>query len=341
MNSAYGIDLALPEDRFTQVTLYVPSWDIPEHGVNVEILDLATKRQLHQQRLSKLWDGAYVVYNLSGNVRVRIAANGWWYTAKLAGFFFDPAKADAKPDKRKPVEFVKTDFDTKGNWRGVYGADGYHIIGTDPKYPTYATVEVPEILKKDELRWPAGVRRYSYRKYPILPQGNAPNFDNVQLAFNVLPADQKPWYSHPPGTMPRYVGYYDTDYEYALNKVLAKYGGGVEIWRLRYPGMPHKHFYPRQARSPLDGPAKGGRLVVLHEGNTRIVECSLPWAEIPDVKKKLDAGETIKFSFRVNDNAGLGCMELSKGRSVAQRNGSFMVDWTEHWANELEFDFEK
>jgi len=101
--------------------------------------------------------------------------------------------------------------------------------------------------------------------------------------------------------------------------------------------MPHKHFYPRQPKSPADGPVKDGKLVVIHEGSTRIVECALPWSEIPEVKKRLDAGQPIKFSFRVNDDAGVGCMELSKGRSVAKRNGSFTADWVEHWANELEF----
>jgi hypothetical protein len=34
-------------------------------------------------------------------------------------------------------------------------------------------------------------------------------------------------------------------------------------------------------------------------------------------------------------------MELSRGRSVAKRNGSFHVDWVEHWANELEFGAER
>ena len=192
------------------------------------------------------------------------------------------------------------------------------------------------------LKWPEGVRRYSYRKNPVLPCGNAPNFDNVQIAFNVLPPDRKPLYECPPGTMPKYIGYSCTDYEYALNKVAEAYGGGTEIWRLRVPGMPHKHFYPRQPASPKDGPVKDGKLICVHEGSTRVVECAIPWSELPDVKAKLDAGVTVKFSFRVNDDAGVGCMELSKGRSVANRNQhSFRADWVEHWANELEFAFEK
>jgi hypothetical protein len=47
-----------------------------------------------------------------------------------------------------------------------------------------------------------------------------------------------------------------------------------------------------------------------------------------------------RFSFRVNDNASGGCLELSRRRSVAKRNGSFHVDWVEHWANEVGFAFE-
>jgi hypothetical protein len=229
---------------------------------------------------------------------------------------------------------------TTFNGPGAVRVDAGIDLQPTPQNTPAALWTAPE-TKTDAYAWPEGVRRYSYRKDPDLPAGNFPNHDNVQLAFNVLPSAQKPWYANPPGTMPGYIGYRDTDYEYALNPVAAKYGGGVEIWRLQYPGMPHKHFYPRDPASPFDGPVKDGKLVIVRDATTRYVECALPWAEIPDVKKCLDAGYDIKFSFRVNDDAGAGCMELSKGRSVAKRNGSFTVDWTEHWANELEFGFEE
>jgi hypothetical protein len=191
------------------------------------------------------------------------------------------------------------------------------------------------------LIWPQGVRRYSYRMNPELPSGNFPDHDNVQIAFNVLPADEKEMLPCPPGTMPGYTNYQCTDYEYALNPVAERYGGGVEIWRMKVPGSPHKHFYPRQDASSFDGPVKSGKLAVRRDGNTRIVEAALPWAEIPDVRKCLDQGKPIKFSFRVNDNAGSGCMELARDRSVSKINNSFRVDWTEHWANEVEFGWEK
>jgi hypothetical protein len=206
-----------------------------------------------------------------------------------------------------------------------------------------------------ELVWPEGVRRYSYRRDPDLPAGNAPNHDNIQIAFNVVPEEDKPWLPNPPGTAYHFTGYWCTDYEFALNPVAAKYGGGTEMWRLRAPNLPDKHYYPRQPKAPGEGAVKDGKLVVTRVGGAgdgaagggasgggmRITECAIPWSEIPHAKKRLAAGQTIKFSFRVNDNAGVGCMELSRERSVAKRNGSFKVDWAEHWANEVEFGFAK
>ena len=165
----------------------------------------------------------------------------------------------------------------------------------------------------------------------------------MQIAFNVIDPAEKDWIPNPPGTMPGYIGYKDTDYEYCLNKVADKFGGGTEIWRDNVPGMPHKHFVPRQGKSPLDGPVKDGKLVVVQGATTRIVECAIPWTEIPEVKKKCDAGQTIKFSFRVNDDKGNNCMELARDRSVSKQNHffTFRPDDAEHWANEIEFGFEK
>ena len=224
------------------------------------------------------------------------------------------------------------------------GVMGEEIRQVDPQINMAfdnATDAGKGVLAREEWDWPAGVRRYSYRKDPELPAGNFPRHDNVQIAFNVLPADQKAYYPNPPGAMPGFVNYQDTDYEYALNPVAAKYGGGVEVWRMQTPGMPRKEFYPRQPASPFDGPVKDARLVIRQDGNTRIVEAAIPWTEIPDVKKCMDAGQPIKFSFRVNDNSNPACMELSNGRSVAKRNPSFHVDWVENRANELQFGWGK
>jgi len=255
------------------------------------------------------------------------------YLAYDDRFFYFAAKvADRTPDEGT-VRFATRDDDEY-----FYPASS-DVVRLEK--PQIAPVRAGDTTAPQTMEWPAGVRRYSYRKAPELPAGNAPAHDNVQIAFNVLPQFEKPWYAHPPGVMAGFTNYKDTDYEYALNQVAPRYGGGTEIWRLACPGMPSKHFYPRQPRSPFDGPVPGGKLVMTRDATTRIVECSIPWSEMPAVKKCLDAGRPVKFSFRVNDNKGVGTMELSRGRSAAKRNGSFHVDWLEHWANELEFGWGK
>ena len=194
--------------------------------------------------------------------------------------------------------------------------------------------------KRQALAWPAGVRHYSYRGGTQIPSANGT--DNVQIAFNVIPPDKKGFDLNPPGTMPRFMIYPSTDYEYVFNQVARKYGGGTEIFRLRAPGVPLKHFFPRQPKAPVDGgPVKSGQLVMKRIGNTRLVEAAIPWSELPLVRARLDAGATIKFSYRVNDNGGPS-YELAAGRSVSQVSTYAFHDlWSNSWTPELEFAFER
>ncbi len=111
-------------------------------------------------------------------------------------------------------------------------------------------------------------------------------------------------------------------------------------WRTWLPGMTYKHFYPRQPKPEGEGPAEG-KLEVRYEPGTRIVECAIPWSEIPHVKKLRDAGQPVKFSFRVNHQTPGPVMELPHGRSAAEGlSPSFHPNWSPHWPNELEFGFE-
>lgn len=340
-NIGMGVDLNLPANKMTQVAFYLPNIDI--HHTEVQFWDLNNNALMTTEHCNRLWDGCYLVYELSGNIRVTFKGN-WWYNVKLAGVFFDKTKTDAAGTVS--VFPVKRDYDTKGNWKGVYGNDGYWVFGSNPNLPEDIKMQATDNNVLIPLTWPEGVRHFSYRKDPVLPDnstGMGFATDNVQIAFNVIPLGEDGYGSTPKGTMPKYVGYKCTDYEYALNQVAPEYGGGTEIWRLLVPGMPEKHFYPRQPKSPFDGPVKNGKLAVTHEGNTRITECAIPWEELPDVKKALDEGKTIKFSFRINDNGNMGaCMELARERSVSKKNSrAFHASWKEHWANEVEFGFEK
>jgi len=294
---------------------------------------------LAQQRVEKYGFGAYAVFAAAGDVRVTFRTQSW-LPASLSGLFFDPS-GETLPGDGARAKFLRLDDATGADWSRTYGRDGYHVIGTPPKYPAYARVAAPEEVVLKEHRWPEGVRRYSYRRRPVLPSGNAPRFDNVQLAFGVRAPGEGSMIAHLPGVMPGFVVSENTDYEYALNQVAPAYGGGTEIWRLQVPGMPRKNFYPRQPKSPFDGAVAGGKLVITRDGNTRIVEASLPWSELPLVRQAVADGRPVRFSFRVNDNQGPG-MELAAGRSVSMKSSlAFHADWVEHWSNQLVFGFEK
>ncbi len=220
-------------------------------------------------------------------------------------------------------------------------ADFYPAVSYEPVDERGRQVDFGRHKELREHHWPEGVRRFSYRRWPDIPS-SMPQIarDNVLIAFNAIPLGQDGWQSHLPGRMPKFVWYKSTDYEFALNKVADEYGGGTEIWRQWLPGMTYKHFYPRQPKSAQEGPAQG-KLEIRYVPGTRIVECALPWSEIPHVKKLRDAGKTVKFSFRVNHETRGPDMELSRGRSAAEGlSPSFHPNWAPHWPNELEFGFE-
>jgi len=345
VSDAFAVDFKLPADSSKQVSFYLVDWDAHELGrgrTRIEVQDAATGKVLAKDEVSAYGPGVYAKFVLSGNVRVVFRGENF-VGATLNGIFFDPSTEPVAPaGATASAKFIGLDLLTMAKWQGTYGSDGYQIMGVDPKLPAYAQVTVPAIEVKKTFTWPDGVRRFSYRDSANLPFGVTPKFDNVQIAFNVIPFDQKPnMLANTPGTMPGFVCPADTDYEYALNQVSPEFGGGTEVWRSLVPGMPVKNFYPRQPASPYDGPVKKAKLVVHWDGNTRIVECAIPWSELPLVKKACDAGQTIKFTFRVNDATGTP-MELAENRSVSQKNpNTFHPSWVTHWGNQVEFSFQK
>lgn len=341
-----GMDIDLPTDTYTRTALYFPG--INQRNVSVTIYDRVSGKELLTTNIENCWNGAYLNLELSGKLRIRCSANTWdsWRnTTKLAGIFFDPSdKIIGNNNKNAAASLVAKDFDTQGNWIGMYGKSGYYLPGS--QISLTANMQCTPVSQNDlvPLAWPKDVRKFSYRKTGTLPDGmTGEKFDNILLAFNVIPIGEDGMEAAPKGTMPRYTGYKCTDYEYALNTVAAEYGGGFEIWRLLVPGMPRKHFFPRQPKSPFDGAVKNGKLVTIRKGNTLFTECAIPWSEIPDVKRMIDKGGKIKFSARINDDgAGAACMELARERSVSKVNArAFHPDWKEHWANEVEFGIEK
>jgi hypothetical protein len=334
--TSFASDVEIPDGVTRQVALYMSDVDhMSRRIMKVDMID-ETGKVIDTREIKNFSDGSYLVYAVKGKVRFKITSQNWT-TALLNAVFIDPTTETSS-------KFLRVDNETVGNWKGKYGSIGYHLTALNQQnLPEGMAVNFPEVLDKTPLSWPEGVRRYSYRMRPILPFNTG---DDVQIAFNVIPDDKEDWLPNPPGVPPRWESYKDTDYEYSLHNVAPQYGGGNEVWRLLVPGMPRKHFYPRQPKWKgngrwTEGAVQDAKLSMTRDGNTRLVELALPWSELPDVKAKLDAGAPVKFSFRIGDNGGQP-YELTQERSVSKINfPSFHPDFATHWSNEVEFGWEK
>ena len=70
------------------------------------------------------------------------------------------------------------------------------------------------------------------------------------------------------------------------------------------------------------------------------MEAAIPWSEMPLVKKRMEEGKSVKFSFRINDD-GASPLDFGKDRAVTRKAGyTFHPDWKTNWTNEIEFRFE-
>ena len=91
---SFAIDLKLPEGEPHQVAFYLQDSDNAEPGRRldrIEVLDLSSGQTLEKPReFGKFRHGKYVVYSLSGPVRVKFSRPNS-LKASISGIFFDPA----------------------------------------------------------------------------------------------------------------------------------------------------------------------------------------------------------------------------------------------------------
>ena len=127
-DSSFLIDLAFKDAAQHQVAIYCLDWSSTSRAETIEILD-ANGAVLNTQTMADFHNGKYLVWQLSGHVQIRFTRAAG-FNAVVAGLFFGTGTAT----------FVGVDATTQGNWRGVYGADGYNVVNDTASYPGYVTV---------------------------------------------------------------------------------------------------------------------------------------------------------------------------------------------------------
>jgi len=133
--SSFTLDVNLTDGNAHQVGLYLLDWDARGRAESVQITDASSGAVLSTQSVSNFTNGVYLVWNLSGHIKITITCTGG-VNAVASGLFFGPAPAVASAT----AAYVKSDTTTGGTWTGAYGTDGYSVFNEGTALPTYAQV---------------------------------------------------------------------------------------------------------------------------------------------------------------------------------------------------------
>ena len=139
----FSIDVHITDGQTHQVALYGLDWSSFVRSESIQVVDDATGTVLDTRSLVNFHDGSYLIWNISGNVTFRVTnTNSTDNTnAVLSGLFFGGA-----PSSSSGASYVTKDITTQGNWKGVYGANGWDISqdtsANNPSFPAYANVSL-------------------------------------------------------------------------------------------------------------------------------------------------------------------------------------------------------
>jgi hypothetical protein len=138
--NTFTVDLNFSDQAVHQVALYFLDWDRTDRRQTVDILD-GDGNLLNSQVLTSSFNGgAYLVWNLSGKIRIRVSLIAG-LNSVISGLYFGTASGPPPPPPvtSGTATFVRADTTTKGSWHGVYGLDGYTIVGDQSLNPGYVT----------------------------------------------------------------------------------------------------------------------------------------------------------------------------------------------------------
>ena len=139
-SSSFTVDLAFTDANTHQLGIYVVDWDnYNGRSERADILD-ANGNLLNSESVASFVGGQYLLWNVTGHVVLRITNLNSNSNAVISGLFFDPSGAVPGPVATGAATFVTTDNSTAGTWKGVYGGDGYNVIGDTASIPAYVAV---------------------------------------------------------------------------------------------------------------------------------------------------------------------------------------------------------
>jgi hypothetical protein len=144
--SSFDIDINLTDGHTHQVEVYCLDWDLAGRAQRIDVLDAASSALLDSRNISGFSSGQYLIWNLSGHVKLRVTKTTG--NAVVSGLFFQPIASPPPTPTPTPTPgptsatFVSLDTTTEGTWKGMYGSDGYEVVNDTVNYPSYAQVSL-------------------------------------------------------------------------------------------------------------------------------------------------------------------------------------------------------
>jgi hypothetical protein len=139
----FTIDVNVTDGASHQLALYVLDWDNQGRAETIQLTNRASGAVLDQRAVSSAQNGVWVVWQISGSVRIKVLrtaganaiVNGLFFGAGGSGGGTPPPTAGTAS-----ATFVKADTTTRGSWLQTYGKDGAAVAGNATTYPGYAKV---------------------------------------------------------------------------------------------------------------------------------------------------------------------------------------------------------
>ncbi len=94
--ASFSVDVQFQDALQHQLAIYAVDWDSTARSERIDVLDGATGAVLDSQTLSGFHNGAYVVWQVAGHVKLRFTSLAG-ANAVLSGFFLDPLPVQAAP----------------------------------------------------------------------------------------------------------------------------------------------------------------------------------------------------------------------------------------------------
>jgi hypothetical protein len=86
-SASYTLDVNFTDGNAHQFALYAVDWDSAGRVDTIQVIDTNTGNQLDLRTLSNFSSGAYLVWNISGHVRINVTSSGGT-NAVVSGVFF-------------------------------------------------------------------------------------------------------------------------------------------------------------------------------------------------------------------------------------------------------------